>query len=716
MQTKARVWGFRPLNRRERDTDNEKESSEIISPITFRPPGKALELPRMKLPWARISIAAVLIVGLWGAWYVVTARSVKIDVIPSEAVVSFDELIAPSIDDHWVLRPGKRQIIVEATGYKTHRGALFITDELIQTHAVSLNPLPGHLRVEITPIDSATITIDELVTATVPSTVSNIEAGLRQIEITADRYLPFSTALEIEGRGIEQQLKVDLLPAWASVSIETQPIGAMVAVDDKLIEGVTPLTSELLQGRRTLVVSADGYKPWRRTIDVTAGIPIELPSILLDKADGFVNLVSTPAGASVTLDSKFQGQSPIKFPISANLKHKIGVRKQGYRSQSKPVTVAAGKTESVSFNLEAELAAVQILATPADAELLVDGQSRGPANQTLQLATHAHQIEVRKPGFVSYEATVTPRVGIKKQIKVRLRKPQQATAQTAQRAPAGRVDTNIISSFVGQQLKLFRGGDITMGSSRRDANRRANETLREATLVRPFYFGVHEVANGEFRRFLANHHAAAVNGIDVDGDTHPVINVSWESAALFCNWLSRKDSLDVFYQIKNGKVLGINPAAPGYRLPTEAEWAWVARSAPKSTDIFEYPWAGKFPPRGRSGNYADQSAKNALGQVIVNYNDGFPATAPVGSYPANLRGIRDMGGNVSEWTNDYYAAAIDPNIGRQPDPRGPRTGTARVIRGSNWTHASATELRFAYRDFGNNGRDDVGFRIARYAR
>ncbi|MFT4562722.1 MAG: sulfatase activating formylglycine-generating enzyme [Gammaproteobacteria bacterium] len=704
------------MNRREHETGSEKELSQIITPTAFRPPGTSVDLPRMKLPWAQGLIAAILITGLWAAWYVITARSVKVVVNPSQALVTFDELIAPSIDDHWVLRPGKRQIVVEAPGYKTYRGALLITDELIQTHAVSLNPLPGHLRVEITPVDSATITIDELITATVPSTVSNIDAGPRQIEISADRYLTFSTVLEIEGRGIEQHLKVNLRPAWATVSIETSPIGATVAVDDKPLEGATPLASELLQGQRMLEVSLDGYKPWRRSIQVTAGVPIDLPPILLDKADGYIDLVSTPAGASVTLDSKFQGQSPIKFPVSADAKHKISVRKEGYGSQSKSITVAAGEIESVSLRLEAELAAVQILATPADAELLVDGQSRGPASQTLKLATHAHQIEVRKPGFVSYESTVTPRVGIKKQIKVRLKRLSKASSAVAQRSPAGRVDTNIITSFVGQKLRLFRGGDITMGSSRRDPNRRANEILRKATLVRPFYFGVHEVANGEFRRFLANHHVAPISGINVDGDTNPVINVSWESAALFCNWLSRKDSLDVFYQIKNGKVLGINPAALGYRLPTEAEWAWVARSAPKSTDFFKYPWAGKFPPRGRSGNYADQSADSILGQVLADYNDGFPATAPVGSYPASLRGIRDMGGNVSEWMNDYYAAATDPSIGRQPNPLGPRTGTARVIRGSNWSHASPTELRFAYRDFGNDGRDDVGFRIARYAR
>ncbi len=224
-----------------------------------------------------------------------------------------------------------------------------------------------------------------------------------------------------------------------------------------------------------------------------------------------------------------------------------------------------------------------------------------------------------------------------------------------------------------------------------------------------------EITNGEFRGFLANHLVEPINGVDVNGDTHPVVGVSWESAALFCNWLSRKDSLEVFYQIQNGKVLGINPAALGYRLPTEAEWAWVARTAPKGTEVFDFTWAGKFPPRGRSGNYADQSASGRLGKGIADYDDGFQVTAPVGSFAANLRGIYDLGGNVSEWLNDFYSATPGQGSQVEQDPLGPRSGDSRVIRGSSWAHATETELRLAYRDFGLEGRDDVGFRIARYA-
>ena len=272
-------------------------------------------------------------------------------------------------------------------------------------------------------------------------------------------------------------------------------------------------------------------------------------------------------------------------------------------------------------------------------------------------------------------------------------------------------DGNTVRTFSNQQMKLFDGGTVSMGSSRRDPARQANEVLRSARLNRPFYLSLKEVTNGEFRQFLANHVSRSDNGQSINDDNQPVVNVSWNTAALYCNWLSRKDSLDVFYQIKSGRVLGINPAALGYRLPSEAEWAFAARM--QNGEAIKYPWAGKYPPRGRSGNYADQSAAGVLAQTIPDYNDGFVAAAPVGSFPANLSGIYDMGGNVSEWVHDFYIAAPQNN---SVDPLGPRTGQQHVIKGASWAHGSDKQLRYSYRDHGNDARHDLGFRVARYAR
>ena len=99
--------------------------------------------------------------------------------------------------------------------------------------------------------------------------------------------------------------------------------------------------------------------------------------------------------------------------------------------------------------------------------------------------------------------------------------------------------------------------------------------------------------------------------------------------------------------------------------------------------------------------------------VLPGYDDGYASTAPVGTFQANALGIYDAGGNVAEWVQDYYSVPQPGQTEAVKDPTGPRRGAQHVIRGSSWRHAGVTELRGSYRDFGNGGRIDVGFRIAR---
>jgi formylglycine-generating enzyme required for sulfatase activity len=153
----------------------------------------------------------------------------------------------------------------------------------------------------------------------------------------------------------------------------------------------------------------------------------------------------------------------------------------------------------------------------------------------------------------------------------------------------------------------------------------------------------------------------------------------------------------------------------GYRLPTESEWAWAARFAGENGGR-RYPWGDDLPPPTGSGNYADRSASSILANTMSAYNDGFAVSAPVGSANPNGAGLYDLGGNVAEWVQDFYTIYPRRSTGSLRNPMGPQDGAHHVIRGSSWMHWSVTQLRFAYRDYGTEGRVDVGFRIVRYVK
>jgi formylglycine-generating enzyme required for sulfatase activity len=99
--------------------------------------------------------------------------------------------------------------------------------------------------------------------------------------------------------------------------------------------------------------------------------------------------------------------------------------------------------------------------------------------------------------------------------------------------------------------------------------------------------------------------------------------------------------------------------------------------------------------------------------VITGYRDDYPVTAPVGRFAPGPLGLYDGGGNVAEWMQDLYRTFTGSDASVVTDPRGAEEGRYYVIRGSSFRHGSISELRWAYRDFGDEPRPDLGFRLAR---
>jgi formylglycine-generating enzyme required for sulfatase activity len=251
---------------------------------------------------------------------------------------------------------------------------------------------------------------------------------------------------------------------------------------------------------------------------------------------------------------------------------------------------------------------------------------------------------------------------------------------------------------------LIPPGEFTMGSSPAEraqmlqlyatakAEYFADEKSHSVRITQPFYLGIHEVTVGQFRRFVTatSHKTEAEKDgqggwgwNEVDGkfegrkpqytwrntgfsqsDEHPVVNVSWNDAAAYCEWLGSQDGAT-------------------YRLPREAEWEYACRAG--TTTAF---WNGDDVEAVVAvGNLADSSAKakwkNIQSFTYQKRSDGFVFTAPVGSYSANPFGLYDMHGNVYEWCQDWYDAEYYSSS-PMDDPVNVREAEYRVLRGGSW--------------------------------
>lgn len=250
------------------------------------------------------------------------------------------------------------------------------------------------------------------------------------------------------------------------------------------------------------------------------------------------------------------------------------------------------------------------------------------------------------------------------------------------------------------RLVAIQPGEFSMGAHSHDPDARPNEQPRHRVrITQSFYLSETEVTVGQYEEFTratgykTEAERDVEGGFGIDFQTgrvlrmpgihfrdpgfpgfkqtteHPVILISWADAEAFCRWLSEKEN-------------------QSYRLPTEAEWEYAARAG---TDRI-YPGGDNPSALDGQANVADRALRQAMpaGTWASPWDDGWPYTAPVRSFPPNDWGLYDMQGNVWEWSNDwhdddYYAASP------ADDPRGPNEGRFRAIRGGGWFNAAAQQ-------------------------
>jgi hypothetical protein len=542
----------------------EQPAEETIAPTAFQ---RAAETPQATADKAgqgnlRWIIGAAMVLLIIVSFLLFTSKSVKFEVTPGEPdsfSVSGGWFRMP-LGDRVLLRKGSYTVQVSQQGYFDVTQNFEVGDEQNIIIDIEMRKLPGHVTVVTNPPTDAVVAINESEVGPAPFGPVELLPGEHSVSVRAERFLPYNGVINIPGLGRHEQLSVQLVPRWASVEINSDPPGARIFAGEEQV-GETPATIELMEGSHQISVVRDGFSAWDGTVVAEPNTEQALPLIRLQPANAKLLVSSIPRGANVTVNGRYRGQSPITLDLAPEVNYEIGLSKAGYGMTSRKVRLQAAASDSITVDLTARTGTLTVNVQPADATVYVDGQARGTGSSTLRLSSAPHRIEVRKPGYESWSRTVTPRPGYPQTLSARLRSLEEIERESValERKTAA-----------GQLMRLVEPGTFTMGSSRSEQGRRANEVIVPVKLTKPFLIGVKEVTNREFAQFRENHDSGADIHPSMAGDNNPVASVTWADAAQYCNWLSAREGLTPVYKEEFGEWVarvGCDPAVPG-RVPS----------------------------------------------------------------------------------------------------------------------------------------------------
>lgn len=534
----------------------------------------------------------------------------------------------------------------------------------------------------------------------------------------------------------------------ASLSVNSVPEGAEVSLDGKRI-GLTPLRTDVPTGVHLLTVQHTYYRVYRERIEISSGDSLQR-LVSLETGTGELALLSNPKGAWVEIDGERQtGRTPMRVSVTGG-SHELLMGHAEHKSAGRIVDVMADRVTDVNLDLPIDPhGTLNVQARPSDAKIEFVGLEQ-PYTPRMRLPVGEYGLRISKPGYVTQELRYYLKYGDSAPTVELFREfgtlnldvsPTNAEVRvTYTLSGALRVETYIADMLIptgdfevqaramlyrtsdkkysmtgaGQKLDLklplmnvevgavikdalaiggnapelvvVPAGSFIMGNENGPPSERP---ARRITFTQPFAVGRFEVTIADYRLFADSIPRPMPLNLERGEEQWPMHLVSWEDATAYADWLSAQTS-------------------QRYRLPTEAEWEYVARAGSAT----RFSFGDLLENVCEYANVADRSTGVVYRDWrVANCEDGFSRLAPVGSRKSNAFGLFDTSGNVSEWVQEcgmpqYRSAPNDGSVA------GRKSCDSHGHRGGSWD-SSGDELSTPYRNSASSPNQDRGFRLIR---
>ena len=333
------------------------------------------------------------------------AGSVSISSEPSNAMILIDSKKAGVTPKTLTgILPGEHNMEIIIEGYETWSESVEIRSDKENSIAAVLHAITGSINIESNPSES-TIFLDGKEVGTTPDNITHAAIGIHEIEVKKEGYAEWKKKLNVK-KGKEIALNALLQPVTGSASIESEPTGAVIAIDGEDVGKTPKVITGISPGRHEVEIRLEGYDPCVQILKIKNGKE-SLFSASLQRKKGSLMLISKPENALIYLEGKKQGRTPHTINELTPGNYTIELSLDDYQTWIEKTDIVSGEEITITAELQQKPGTISIKSKPTDAKIFIDGNEVGTTPETINdIDCGAHVVKLKMEGYCEWSENV----------------------------------------------------------------------------------------------------------------------------------------------------------------------------------------------------------------------------------------------------------------------------------------------------------------------